>query len=171
MASEPGPRGAEIMFALREAKVEFVAALPDIWTSAGLLWPLSQNQDFRLIRVCKEDEGISVCAGLNLCDRRAVMMMQNTGFLDSINAIRAIAVEFGEPICMLVGLLQKEPDRPPNRSESYGVRIVEPILDAMGIDHICIEDSADVALLAPAIDRAYANSRPLVALIGRQVRP
>ena len=84
--------------------------------------------------------------------------------------MRAIAVEYGQPICMLVGLLGKEPDRAPQESESYGVRIIEPVLDAMGLDRLLIESSDDVAQLPPAIDRAYAESRPLAALIGRTVR-
>jgi sulfopyruvate decarboxylase TPP-binding subunit len=98
-------------------------------------------------------------------------MMQNTGLLDSINALRAAAVEYQRPVCMLVGLLQKEPGVSPSQSKQYGVRIVEPILDAMGIDHLCIEGPEDVARLAPAIDRAYAESRPFAALIGRRVAP
>ena len=66
-------------------------------------------------------------------------------------------------------MLGKEPDRPAAESENYGVRIVEPVLDAMGIDRVSIETSADVARLAPAIGRAYAESRPVVALIGRRI--
>jgi sulfopyruvate decarboxylase subunit alpha len=70
---------------------------------------------------------------------------------------------------MIVGLLGKEPDKAPTESASIGVRIIEPILDAMGIDRILIEGPEDVAKLPPAIDRAYATSRPMVALIGRRV--
>ena len=165
-----GPRGVEIIDALKTAKVTHVAALPDITTSAGLLWPLSRDRDLHLIRLSKEDEGVSVCAGLAFCDRRAVLLMQQTGLMDSLNAVRAIAVEYGQPICMLVGLLGKEPDQAPQASESYGVRIIEPVLDAMGIDRLLIESSDDVAGLPPAIDRAYAESRPVAALIGRTVR-
>ena len=164
-----GPRGGAIIAALKEAGVFHVAALPDITTSAGLLWPLSRDPAMRLIRLCKEDEGVSICAGLAFCELRAVLLMQQTGFLDSINAVRAIGVEYGQPICMLIGLLQKEPDRPPRESAHYGVRIVEPILDAMGIDRLPIEGPGDVGLLAPAIERAYEASRPLAALIGRTV--
>ena len=54
---------------------------------------------------------------------------------------------------------------------ALGVRIVEPILDAMGIDRLLIETPDDVGLLAPAIARAYETSRPLAALIGRSVEP
>lgn len=166
-----GPRGAAIIAEIKKAGVGIVAALPDIWTSAGLLWPLSRDTELRLIRVCKEDEGISICASLSFCDKRAVMLMQYTGFLDSINNIRASAVDYKLPVCMVVGLLQKEPDKKPTESKRYGVRIVQPILDAMGVDHILIEGPEDVSRLAPAIEAAYATSRPMAALIGREVLP
>lgn len=171
MAGLEGPRGSEIIAAIKAAGVTHVAALPDITTSAGLLWPLSKDGDLRLVRLSKEDEGVSICAGLSYCNVRAVLLMQHTGFLDSMNAIRGIAVEYGLPVCMVVGLLQKEPDKPPSQSARFGVRIMEPICAAMGIDHFCMEGSEDVARLAPAIERAYAASRPLVAMIGRTVRP
>lgn len=172
MAAElAGPQGSAILDAVKAAGVKFVAALPDITTSAGLLWPLSKDPDLKLIRLCKEDEGVSICAGLSFCGQRAVLSMQMTGLLDSINAIRAVACEYQLPICMLVGLLQKEPEKMPRESAKFGVRIVEPILDAMGIEYVNVEGPEDVARIAPAIDKAYATSRPMVALIGRTVRP
>ena len=97
--------------------------------------------------------------------------MQQTGLMDSLNNIRAVACEYRQPVCMVVGLLGKEPDRAPTESASFGVRVIEPVLDAMEIDHFLIEGSEDVAQLPAAIDRAYETSRPMVALIGRSVRP
>jgi sulfopyruvate decarboxylase subunit beta len=169
-SSYPGPSGAAILNAIAEANVRFVAAVPDIVTSAGLLWPLSRDVRFRLVRLCKEDEGVSICTGLAFTGHRAVVLMQQTGLMDSLNAIRAIAVEYAQPICMIVGLQGKEADCLPIHSKSYGVRIIEPILDAMGIDHIGIEGPGDEVALTGAIDRAYARERPFVALIGRTVQ-
>jgi sulfopyruvate decarboxylase subunit alpha len=169
--SEVELSGRAIIGALKQARIEFVVALPDATMSEHVLWPLAKDKDFKLIRVCKEDEGISICAGMTSCRRRAVMLMQYTGFLDSINAIRAIAVELAMPICMIVGMLSKEPGVPVVRSKLYSVRIVEPILGALGVDHFCMEGDADVALLPPAIDRAYARSLPLAALVGHRVSP
>ena len=97
--------------------------------------------------------------------------MQQTGLMDFLNNIRAVACEYEQPVCMVGGLLGKEPDKAPTESASYGVRIVEPVLDAMEIDHILIENTDDVAQLPDAIDRAYDTSRPMVALIGRRVEP
>jgi hypothetical protein len=44
----------------------------------------------QLIRVCKEDECIGITSGLYYC--KALSLIQYTGFLDSINAIRGVAV-------------------------------------------------------------------------------
>ena len=159
--------GSSIIAAIKASRIEFVISVPDIMTSEGLLRPLAEDKALRLIRVCKEDEGIGICAGLAHSGRRALLLIQQTGMFDSINAIRGVAVEYGLPICMMVGLLQKEAGVPPRQSKSYGVRIVEPILDAMGIVYQNIEEDPDVAKIRPAIDKAFADSKPVVLLIGQ----
>ncbi len=160
--------GPAIIREIKAGRIEFVVSVPDITTSEGLLRPLAREQTPRLIRVCKEDEAIGICAGLSYCDKRALLLIQQTGMLDSINAIRGVAVEYALPICMMVGLLEKEPGVPPRQSKRYGVRIVEPILEAMGITYHEIEAEGDVAKIRPAIEDAYASSRPVVLLIGRR---
>ncbi|MFY7961797.1 MAG: decarboxylase [Elsteraceae bacterium] len=171
MTDHPGPSGAALIDVLHKADVRFVAALPDIVTSDGLLWPLSRDDRFRLVRLCKEDEGVAICAGLAFTGHRAVLLMQQTGLMDSLNAIRAVAVEYKQPICMIVGMQGKEPDKTVAESERYGVRIVAEILKTMDIDMITIEGPGDEAALGPAIERAYELERPVIALIGRTVAP
>jgi sulfopyruvate decarboxylase subunit beta len=166
MSASAAPRGQALIAALREARIEFVVALPDLVTSDGLLWPLSRDPGFQLVRVCKEDEGVAICAGLAFAGRRAVLLIQQTGLLDSVNALRAVGVEYEQPVAMIVGLQGKEPGIPPTRSAKLSVRIVEPILDAMGVAHVLVETRADEALVAPALDTAYATSRPVCVLLG-----
>jgi sulfopyruvate decarboxylase subunit alpha len=167
-ASQDLLRGASIIREIKAGRIEFVVSVPDITTSEGLLRPLSQMSDPRLVRVCKEDEGVAICAGLSYCNRRALLLIQQTGMFDSINAIRGVAVEYSLPICMMVGLLEKEPGVLPRQSKRYAVRIVEPVLDAMGITYHEIESEADVDKIAPAIETAYAQMQPVVLLIGRK---
>jgi len=160
--------GGGIIREIAASGIEFVVSVPDITTSEGLLRPLAQAAKPRLIRVCKEDEGIGICAGLAYTGKRSLLLIQQTGMLDSINAIRGVAVEYALPICMMVGLLEKEPGVPPRQSKRYGIRIVEPILEAMGIPYHEIETDADLGKIKPAIDDAYAGSHPTVLLIGRR---
>ena len=159
--------GAAIIDAIKASGIGYILSVPDIVTSSGLLAPIARDTELRLIRVCKEDECIGIASGLSYCDKRALILIQHTGLLDSLNAVRGIAVEFKQPICMMVGLLQHDPQLPPRGSNRYGVRIVEPILDAMGIAHHLIRADADVAKIRPAIDAAYAEPHAVAFLIGR----
>lgn len=161
------PSGADIIAQIKAAQVREIVALPDIVTSDGLLWPISRDPDFRLTRICKEDEGVSICGAMSYNGTRAVLMMQQTGLMDSLNAIRAIGVDYELPIVMMVGLQGKEPHVHPDRSAAYGVRIIRPVLDAMELSHSLIEEPGDVAHIPQAIDAAYAASRPHIFLIGR----
>jgi sulfopyruvate decarboxylase subunit alpha len=161
--------GPQILDEVAKSGIEFVVSVPDITTSQGLLWPLVTDKRFRLIRVCKEDEGVSICAALSFCDKRALLLIQYTGLLDSINALRAAACEYKLPVAMMVGLLEKEPGVPPRQSARFGVRIVEPILEAMGVPHDLFEQADDAPRIRPAIDRAYAESWPTALLIGRRM--
>jgi sulfopyruvate decarboxylase TPP-binding subunit len=163
-----GLSGQSIIREIKASGVEFVVSVPDITTSEGLLRPLAAQANPRLIRVCKEDEGVAICAGLSYTGKRGLLLIQQTGLLDSINAIRGVAVEYSLPVCMMVGLLEKESGVPPRQSKRYGVRIVEPILEAMGIVYHEIEQQSDVAKIRPAIDEAYAQSKPVVLLIGQR---
>ena len=159
--------GAAIIAAIKLSGVEYILSVPDITTSSGLLAPIAQDKTLRLIRVCKEDECIGIASGLSYTDKRALILIQHTGFLDSINAIRGVAVEYKQPICMMIGLLQHDPEKTPRQSPRYGVRIVEPILDDMGIAHHLLSLDADVTKIQPAIDDAYRQSHPVAFLIGR----
>ncbi len=161
-------RADEIIREVKRANIRFVAALPDRMTSEHLLKSILRNPDFRVIQVCKEDEGLSICSGLYAGGERALLLIQYTGLLDSMNALSRIGVEGQNPVCMMVGLLGKEPGVLPAQSKRYGLRIVVPILDVMGIEHHLIESSQDLSEIVPAIERAYANSMPVALLIGRE---
>ena len=159
--------GADIIAAIKASGIANVVALPDIVTSERVLWPIARDPSLRLIRVCKEDEGVSICAGLAYTGMRSLLLMQHTGLLDSINAIRAIAVEYELGLCMIVGLQGMEPDREPPHSDKYGVRIVEPLLDVMNINHARLTARGDEARIPPAFERAHTTRRPFVFLVTR----
>lgn len=169
MAATEGPlKGADIINEIKRAGIRFVVALPDRMTSEHLLKPMLDDSDLQVVKVCKEDEGISVCSGLYAAGQRALLLIQYTGLLDSMNALTRIGVEGENPVCMMVGLLGKEAGVPPTQSRRFGLRIVEPILDVMGIEHHLVEAAQDIEKIVPAVESTYAKSRPVAMLIGRE---
>ena len=167
MADSP-LRADDIIREIKKAGIRFIVALPDRVTSHYLLKSILRDPDFKVVQVCKEDEGISICSGLFSAGHRSLMMMQYTGLLDSVNSLRGVAIEGKNPVCMLVGLLGKEPGVAPTQSQKYGVKIIEPILDAMGIEHHWVEESGDTQKIVPAIEKAYAATQPMAVLVGRE---
>mgnify|MGYP003352270812 CR=1 FL=1 len=160
--------GSAIIAAIKSAGIEYVLSVPDLHTSKGLLAPIAADKELKLIRVCKEDECLGIAAGLSYGDKRALILIQYTGFLYALNAIRGVAVEQKMPMCMMIGLLSKEPGVAPQQSKRYGLRIIEPILDVMGIERHYVDADEDVACITPAINRAYEQSHPVAILIGRK---
>jgi sulfopyruvate decarboxylase subunit alpha len=158
-------KGSSLIRSLKQSRVEVVVALPDIVTCDAILWPITRDSDFTLVPVCKEDEGVSICAALSYCNKRAVLLIQHTGFLDSINAIRSIAMEYQLPIVMMVGLQGLEPDRAPVDSERLGIRILEPICSAMGLGYKILTGDSQAAVVSESIDWSYENSKPTALLI------
>lgn len=160
-------RGADIIAAIKRSGIATVVALPDIVTSDNLLWPISRDPQLRLIRICKEDEGVSICSGLGYAGVPSLLLMQQTGLMDSLNCIRGVAMEYAFGLCAIVGLQGMEPDREPPQSDKYGVRIVEPVLDAMGIAHARLTHRGDEAQLPQAFQRARTSKQPFVFLVTR----
>jgi sulfopyruvate decarboxylase TPP-binding subunit len=171
-AAQPDPadgvlHGDRIIAAIKAAGIEYVLSVPDITTAAGILKPISEDNSLRLVRVCKEDECLGIAMGLAMCGKRALILIQHTGLLDSMNAIGGVAVEFKQPICFMVGLLEREVDRPPRQSGRYRIRIIEPILDVLGVPHHLIDSDADIGVIRSGIEAAYRDNGPVAFLIGR----
>jgi sulfopyruvate decarboxylase TPP-binding subunit len=161
-------QGASIVESIKKAGVKTVVALPDIVTCDSILWPIARDADLRLVPVCKEDEGVSICAALSYCEERAVLLIQHLGFLDSINAIRVIALEYKLPVVMILGLQGMEADRTPAQSDKLSIQIVEPICQAMGLEYQILFDESDVKSIETEINKAYEDSNPFAFLIARR---
>jgi sulfopyruvate decarboxylase TPP-binding subunit len=160
--------GLSIIDTIKKARIHYVLSVPDLHTSKGLLMPIAKDPELELIRVCKEDETIGISAGLSYGSKRALILIQYTGFLYAMNAIRGVSVEFKQPTCLMIGMLGLEPGVPPPQSKKWGLTIIEPILDVMGIPHHRIESDADLDKIPPAIDECYKKSFPVAMLICRR---
>lgn len=160
--------GARIISEIKKAGITHVLSVPDLHTSQGLLFPIADDPDLELIRVCKEDECLGIAAGLTYGDKRSLILLQYTGFLYAMNAIRAVGCDYKSPSCLMIGMLGKEPGVLPQDSQRFGLRIIEPILDTMAIPRILVETDDDVGAIAPAIDKAYETPYPTAVLIGRR---
>ena len=65
----------DIIREIKRAGVRFVVALPDRTTSERLLKPILRDSDLKVVQVCKEDEGVSICSALYCTGHRALLLI------------------------------------------------------------------------------------------------
>jgi hypothetical protein len=72
--------------ALKECGVRLISALPETWL-VHLIRMAEENSEMILLRLANEKEGVGISAGAHLAGMKSAMLMQNHGFLASVDGI------------------------------------------------------------------------------------
>jgi sulfopyruvate decarboxylase subunit alpha len=153
--------------ALKVAGVRIVSALPETWL-VHLIRMAEEDSDMTLVRLAKEEEGVGISMGAYLAGVRSAMLMQNHGFLASVNGIVSGAQLYRIPLLMLISYRGELGERDPWQTEGGGV--TEGVLDALRIVYRRLDDPAEVHhRLDQAMTLAYSSLRPVALLLGRDL--
>src|ERR1700758_2450662 len=85
---------------LKECDIRLVSALPETWL-VHLIRLAEDDPQMTLVRLAKEEEAVGVSAGAHFAGVRSAMLMQNHGFLASINGIVSFAHLYKFPLAIL----------------------------------------------------------------------
>jgi hypothetical protein len=92
---------ASVVGVLEAHRITHVAGIPDN-TSAPLFDALASHPTIALVTVSREGEAIALACGVWVGGGRPLVVVQNTGLLESGDAIRGTAARMGVPIPILV---------------------------------------------------------------------
>ena len=123
--------------------------------------------------VTREGEAFAVASGLWLGGAYPVVVIQNTGLLESGDSLRGTAMRMGVPLLCLVTYrgyhkLPKQGGAPDEmtRADVDSVAVVsEPTLDAWRVPYELYRSDDDQTRIARAAARAEAESRPVALLL------
>src|SRR6266700_6195049 len=87
--------------ALKACGVRIMSALPETWL-VHLIRMAEDDPDVQLVRLAKEEEGVGISAGAHLAGVKSAMLMQNHGFLASVNGIVSCAQLYKIPLLMRI---------------------------------------------------------------------
>ena len=149
-------------------QVTHVVSLPDN-ASAALLSRLRVERGPRVVSVTREGEAFAVAAGLWTGGARPVVLIQNTGLLESGDALRGTAMRMRIPLVCVVtcrgyASLARSDGGPPggeglSRPDVDSVAVLtEPTLRAWGVPYTFLRDEADL----PRLDEAFADAERLL---------
>lgn len=86
---------------LKDAGIDFIVSVPCINLSR-LLDMIDEDPEITHIPVTREEEGIGICAGAYLGGKRTVILMQNSGLGNSINALKSLMELYEIPLLMIM---------------------------------------------------------------------
>tara|TARA_B100000949_G_scaffold77898_1_gene69438 strand:+ start:302 stop:817 length:516 start_codon:yes stop_codon:yes gene_type:complete len=159
---------SQIVFdALKGNDVRIMSALPETWL-VHLIRMAEDDPDTMLVRLAKEEEGVGISMGAHLAGVQSAMLMQNHGFLASINGIVSGAQLYRVPLLMLISYRGTFGERDPWQTEGGG--LTEDILHALRIPCGHLDDPATVEhKIGEAITLANASLRPVALLLCRDL--
>lgn len=153
--------------ALKKAGIGLMSALPETWL-VHLIRMAEDDPEMILVRLAKEEEGVGISAGAHFAGVKSAMLMQNHGFLASINGIVSFAQLYRMPLLMLITYRGHFGERDPWQTEGGGV--TEPLLRALGIRYEFLDDAATVEnRIADAQTLAYSSLHPVALLLTRKL--
>ncbi len=145
---------------LKDQGVDLVATLP--CDRMKKLLPLIDNE-FNTLKLTREENGVGICAGYYLGNKRPVMVIQSTGLGNMLNALLSLNVTYQIPLPIIASWRGVYDEKIPAQFPLG--RALPDILKASGIDYTVIRSSAEIELLNDVIRNAFTNNRPHVALV------
>src|SRR5512132_77404 len=153
--------------ALKANGIKIVSALPETWL-VHLSRMAEDDPDMTLVRLAKEEEGVGISAGAHLAGVKSAMLMQNHGFLASINGIVSCAQLYHIPLLMLISYRGEFGERDPWQTEGGGV--TEDLLRALRIPFSYLDRPDHVAQrIAKAQTLALSANKPVALLLCRDL--
>ncbi len=152
---------------LEACGIEFIIWLPES-ESRYFYESVTASSTMRLVQVCHEEEAMGVYTGLYLGGKKAAVLIQNTGFLHSIDSFRGLVLDIGMPMLLLLGYRGYHGMLEGKTPVDSAAVFTEPILDALGISHYLLDTDEDVRNIGRAFREAEATNRPVAILIGRE---
>lgn len=153
--------------ALKSCDIRLISALPETWL-VHLIRMAEEDPEMTLVRLAKEEEGVGISAGAHLAGVRSAMLMQNHGFLASINGIVSCAHLYRIPLLMLISYRGEFGERDPWQTEGGGA--TKPLLEALRIPYMLLDHPEHVAhRTAKAQTLAESSNKPTAMLLCRDL--
>ncbi len=142
--------------------VTHVITVPD--SETNYLYELLVEQSWLdVVPVSREGEAQGTALGLNVAGKVPVILVQNTGMMESGDSVRGMALDAGFPLVMVIGY------RGWTRRGvivDTAARYIEPFLSAFGINYFFVENDAD----GPRISTAARSRRRAVSRFTSRAR-
>ena len=151
-----------VMAEMKKNGVSHVVWLPDSETN-WLYMLMKSDPSLDLIPVSREGQAFSTAAGLSVGGKKPIILIQNTGMMESGDSLRGWGLGLKTPVVMMVGY------RGYTRhgvNQDTAATYTERFLNAFGIQYYLVENDSDAERISVAFEEAERTKRPVAILVG-----
>jgi phosphonopyruvate decarboxylase len=159
-----GLRAATVLNELTRCGVTHIVWLPD--SETGFMYQAMLSSPINLVAVCREGEAVPVAAGLIAGGQRPVVLIQSTGFFESGDSTRGMALDLKLPLLFMLGY-RGYPGRDKPTGDS-AARFLEPILQAWQVPYRIVESDASCPAISEMYNLAHTSTHPTAVLFGQE---
>lgn len=152
---------------IKAAGIRYLSAMPETWL-VYLLQLAENDPEMTLVEVAKEEEAIGIAAGAYFAGTPNALLMQNHGFLASINGIVSLALLYRIPLLMLIA--HRGHIGEPYPWHTQGGILTEPVLRGLGLPFDYVHDPHKAAKqIREAQTFALSSLSPVALLLTREL--
>ena len=156
-------RSERIVRALMDLGITHAVGVPD--NATRIIYEMLETEaQVQVVPVCREGEAWAIASGLWVGGKIPVVIIQNTGFLESGDALRGTAIEMGAPLLVLMDYRGYHTLKTNDAVDSVA-SFFEPTLRAWGLPYRFLEDEKESEILIAASAEAQELGRPVAALM------
>ena len=147
---------------LKLAGIDFATSVPCV-NLQKLLNLVSLDPNMIHVPVTREEEGVGICAGAWMGGRRPVLLMQNSGLGNCINALASLDFLYKIPLLMIISHRGGEGE--PIVGQVPMGRLTTKLLDCMDIPSVSPSPIDAEEMVAKAWDLTESMHRPVAVLL------
>jgi sulfopyruvate decarboxylase TPP-binding subunit len=151
-----------VLAEMKKHGVTHVVWLPD--SETNFLYVLMKAEpSLTLVAVAREGLAFSTAAGLATGGKVPIILIQNTGLMESGDSLRGWGMGLNIPVVLMVGF--RGYTRHGVTTDTAAV-YTERFLNAFNINYYLVESDADAPRISVAFEEARKNKRPVAVLVG-----
>jgi sulfopyruvate decarboxylase TPP-binding subunit len=154
----------KIVDELKKQNITHAVGVPDNG-SARIYELLREDQKIEVITVTREGEAFAIAAGLYIGGEKPVIIIQNTGFLESGDAIRGTVINMQIPVVVFIGYRGYHNRDADGKWVDSVAAFLEPTLKAWNLPYHKLETDADIGSIDWAYSQSAETSLPAVVLL------
>ena len=150
--------------AIKNSGVDLILSVPCDMLK-GLINEIENAKEISYVSVTREEEGVGIAAGAYLGGNTPLILIQNSGLGNSINAIKSLLELYEIPVIFMMSHRGTEGEK--ISAQIPMGKVILDLLDCIGIESLIIDSHTKIINIERAVKKSKETSKPIALMLER----